>query len=139
MMLSETTTETETSAPEILPPRRCGRQKGMPRVPGSGRVAGTKNRRTLEIEALLRPTVPGIKRRLREIIKDPNVEPELFLRAAQLVFAYVYGRPVERKEISGPDGAPVETRNTSVTVDATRFAEIVGKMLSGHPHLRRAS
>jgi hypothetical protein len=119
--------------------RAPGFQKGAAKPPGSGRKVGTKNRRTLEAIASFRPLVPGARRALREMLTSSD--DELRLKATVIVFSYVFGKPVERRELSGPDGAPVQTENkmTAVTVDATRFAEIVGKMLSGHPHLRRAS
>lgn len=91
-------------------PRGPGRPPGLGKPPGSGRQRGTRNRRTLEIEALLRPSVPAARRRLRAIIADPKTDTETALTAIRILFDRVYGKPRERQEISGPDGAPISQR-----------------------------
>ena len=69
-----------------------------------GRPKGSLNRSTREVKALLRPALPQAKRRLRRLIESND--PEISLRAVQLIFAYVYGKPTERRELSGPEGGP---------------------------------
>ena len=76
----------------VLAPRKRGRPKG------------SLNRSTREVKALLRPALPQAKRRLRRLIESND--PEISLRAVQLIFAYVYGKPTERRELSGPEGGP---------------------------------
>jgi hypothetical protein len=103
------------TAPETSPstvvelPRKPGKPRGYPKPPNSGRKPGVRNRRSLEVEALFRPLVPATKRRLRAIIDDPQSDPEVVIRAAQLLLGYVFGRPTERREVSGPDGRPFES------------------------------
>ena len=68
-----------------------------------GRKPGSKNRRTKEVEAFLRPALPGAKKRLKALLtSDDEVTA---MKAITLILAYIYGRPVDRREISGPDGA----------------------------------
>lgn len=92
-------------------PRSPGKPKGYPRPPGAGRKPGTRNKRTVEVEMLLRPTVPAARRRLRAIINDPKADPDTVLTAIRLLFGYVFGKPRERTEISGPDGQPITSRS----------------------------
>lgn len=74
-------------------------------LPRRGRKPGSKNRRTVEIEAVLRPMVPKARKRLLAMLKGDD--DELAFRAAQLCLAYVYGRPTERRELTGRDGVPL--------------------------------
>jgi hypothetical protein len=70
-----------------------------------GRRPGSKNRRTIECEIALRPMLPRARRKLTELLGSSD--PEMALRATTLLFAYVYGRPTERREVTGVDGAPL--------------------------------
>lgn len=72
-------------------------------APRRGRKPGSKNRRTVEIEAVLRPMVPKARKRLLSMLKSDD--SELAFRAVQLTLAYVYGRPTERRELTGAGGA----------------------------------
>lgn len=43
--------------------------------------------------------------RLAEIVEGADFE--LALKAAEILFNRVYGKPTERKEVSGPEGGPI--------------------------------
>ena len=83
--------------------------RGPGRPPGQaktgGRPKGAKNRRTKEVEAFLRPALPGAKKRLKALLTSDDEQTAM--KAITLVLAYVYGRPVDRREVSGPDGFEV--------------------------------
>ncbi len=83
--------------PLLRPP---GRPRGHPKT--GGRKPGSKNRRTLEVEAALRPLVPKAKRKLKALM-DAEDEKVAF-SACMGVLSYVFGRPVDRKEIAGAGG-----------------------------------
>ncbi len=104
--------------------RGPGALKGRPRPPGSGRKPGTKNRRSILGSEYLAAINPKAKRRLRQIIEGKD--DELALKAATLVLAYSFGRPIEAREISGPNGAPIQTRD----VDDREFARLVAFTLT---------
>ncbi len=104
---------------ELVALRGPGAPPGRPRVPGSGRPKGRKNRRTILGSEYLRTINPKAKRRLRQIIEGSDAE--LALKAATLVLAYSFGKPIETREISGPGGGPIETRD----VDDREFARLV--------------
>ncbi len=89
-------------APETAPRRGPGRPPGYPKT--GGRPKGSRNKATKEVKALLQPQVPKAKKRLRELVGHDD--PEIALKAVQLVLAYTYGKPTDRKEISGSDGGP---------------------------------
>lgn len=74
-----------------------------PRKPG--RPKGSRNRATKEVREALRTTLPKAKTRLRELIQSEN--PEIAFKAVSLVMAYSYGKPTERRELSGAEGGPV--------------------------------
>ena len=82
---------------------RGGRPPGLPKT--GGRQKGTKNKRTLAVEAAVRPLLPRAKRALRDLFGD--VDGDIRFKAAALIYAYSYGRPTERKELTGADGAPL--------------------------------
>lgn len=81
-------------------------QKGQ-----SGNPGGKKSPVRKELDALLDRHYPVPKRarsiqRLVELQDD--ADPDVAMDAIKTLLAYTYGRPTERKEISGPDGGPVE-------------------------------
>ena len=84
-------------------PRQPGRPRGLPKT--GGRKPGTRNRRTIEVEEAMRPLEPRARRALRTLLETG--EPDVRLKAAGLVLAYCWGRPVDRRELSGPDGRPL--------------------------------
>ncbi len=94
----------------------------LPRRPG--RPKGSKNRRTRLGSEYLNALNFRAKRRLRQIIDGGD--DELALRAATLVLAYSFGKPVEVKEISGPGGGPIATKE----VDDREFARLVAFTLT---------
>jgi hypothetical protein len=82
------------------------RPKGSSKTPGSGRVAGTPNRRTQEAQAVA-----------RTIVEDPAVQ-QLWLSQAkrgelsgtilQTLMYYAWGKPVEKVEHTGTVGHKVD-------------------------------
>lgn len=86
--------------PLVRPP---GRPRGHPK--SGGRMPGSKNKRTLEVEAALSPLVPKAKRKLKELM-DAQDEKVAF-SACMGVLSYVFGRPIDRKQIAGADGEPL--------------------------------
>lgn len=107
-------------------PRRPGPPKGSPKVPGSGRRRGVKNRRTVEVEAVMRPMMPRVCRKLRVLLDSSD--PVTVFKASSLVLAYLYGRPVERKEVSNPDGTltpRLQIINERLVLEAGRRIERV--------------
>jgi len=87
-----------------------------PRPPG--RPRGSRNRRTLLGNEFLRTLGPKAKKRLSRIIEGDD--DELALRAALVVLHYTYGKPIEAREISGPDGEPVSFDTGAGEVDLAR-------------------
>ncbi len=94
----------------------------LPRKPG--RPKGIKNRRTLLGSQYLNTLNFRAKRRLRQLIDGGD--DELALKAATLVLAYSFGKPIEVREVSGPGGGPIETRD----VDDREFARLVAYTLT---------
>ena len=107
----------------VRPP---GRPKGHAKT--GGRKSGSKNKRTLEVLEALRPLVPRAKRKLKALM-DAEDE-KVALSAVMGVLSYVFGKPIDRKEIGGPDGAPlIETRREelfSTMEQARRIAFVLG-------------
>jgi hypothetical protein len=81
----------------------------MPFVKGqSGNPAGRKpSAARLELEALLNKTWPA-NRREKALINLATMADNGDIEAVKLLMAYTYGRPVERKEITGADGGALE-------------------------------
>ncbi len=84
--------------PLVRPP---GRPRGHPKT--GGRKPGSRNKRTMEVMEALRPLVPRAKRKLKALM-DAQDE-RVALSAVLGVLSYVFGKPIDRKEIGGPDGA----------------------------------
>ncbi len=105
-------------------PAKRGAPPGRPRPPGSGRPKGRKNLRTVLGSEYLASINPKAKRRLRQIIEGSDAE--LALKAATLVLAYSFGKPIETREVSGPGGGPIVTRE----VDDREFARLVAFTLT---------
>ena len=91
--------------------------------PRRGRPKGSKNRRTLLGHEYLRSLCPKAKKRLGAIIMGDN--DELALKALTVALQYTYGKPVEAREISGPDGKPIATEQ----VDDLELARHVAHLL----------
>ena len=94
----------------------------MPFQPGqSGNPNGRPSTRRTELNELLEQvfTNPRRKKVLEKLIDDAEKGNH---EARTLLLAYAYGKPVERKEVTGEDGAPiavqfVEALNTAYADD----------------------
>lgn len=78
----------------------------MPFVKGqSGNPGGKPGAARQELNDLLDVTFPLAKRRkvLRKLVEDAELGNH---EARVLLLAYTFGKPVERKEITGADGTP---------------------------------
>lgn len=76
----------------------------------SGNPGGRASPARQELQALLDKHYTPAKRRatltrLIELTEDGD--PKVALEAIKLLLAYTYGKPTERKEISGPDNGPI--------------------------------
>ncbi len=100
-------------------PRGPGRPTGEKKT--GGRKKGSKNRRTVEVEMFLRPALPAAKRRVKELLASKD--EEIALKTATLLLGYVFGKPRERRELSGPDGGAIETRATQILEASQRVSE----------------
>ncbi len=100
-------------------PRGPGRPTGQRKT--GGRKPGSKNKRTRAGEQVLRPLVPGAKKRIKALLESDD--PEIVLKVATMIFQYVFGRPTERRELSGPDGQAIETRATQILEASRRVSE----------------
>ncbi len=95
-----------------------GKPKGLPKT--GGRKKGTKNRRTIEVEEALRPLVPAAKRRLKALLAADD--DKVAYSAAMGILSYVYGRPIDRQQVSGaPNGEPI-TLSTGEPADNREIA-----------------
>jgi hypothetical protein len=84
-------------------------QKGEPRPATAGRRAGTLNKSTQEVGQFCREVIesPAFQRQWREYFTTRplhRMEPKLLA----LAFAYAYGKPRERVELTGAENAPLE-------------------------------
>ena len=111
--------------------RGPGRPSGGKKV--AGRKKGSKNRRTVAGEVALKPLVPGAKKRIRELIQSDD--EKVALAAVQSVLAYVYGKPVEKRELSGPEGGPVQAEDLTTTEELST-TEAVPHHLAPRCHKR---
>ncbi len=101
------------AAPEgldaVSPLRSPGRPRGYAKT--GGRAKGSKNRRTKEVEEALRPLIPKAKRKLKALIdsKDDKVA----YSACMGVLSYVFGKPIDRQQLSGPNDGPIRTEDAT--------------------------
>ena len=75
-------------------------QKGVSGNP-SGRPAVAR-----DIQELCREKTPEAVAALMEALQKPGER----VRAAEVLIAYGYGRPVQRQEHTGKDGGPIQTQ-----------------------------
>ena len=68
----------------------------------------------------MKPLEPKAKRCLKELMTSDDDATRL--KACELIYAYRYGRPVRRAELSGPDGGALELE-ANVTASAQRVVE----------------
>jgi hypothetical protein len=84
---------------------------------------------------VLRPLVPGAKKRIRALLESSD--PEIALKTATMIFQYVFGKPTERRELTGADGGAI--KQETLVQDAQRLAnafteqpvEVNGEVPSG--------
>lgn len=84
-----------------------GRAKNGGARPGAGRKS---KEQLLEIHGLLQEYWPIERRRasIENLADMAEGTGKSAVAAFQLLAAYAYGKPIERKEISGPDGQPLK-------------------------------
>jgi hypothetical protein len=99
-----------------------------------GRPKGSKNRRTVLGRDFMNSLKPAAKKRLREILQGKD--DELAMKAAELTLAYVYGKPVQTREIGGLDGEPLNGGELLSPLELARaiaFALERGVRAAGEP------
>jgi hypothetical protein len=73
--------------------------------PGAGRPKGSRGKRAVEVEAAA-----------RGIVEDPEVQAMMLKQAKegllpapimQMLYAYSYGKPIERVQLSGDEDQPL--------------------------------
>ncbi len=100
-------------APVAHPGAPEGLAVGLLRRPG--RPKGSKNRSTIDARQFYgkhaRKLVPRLVKRAIQEIEKPAGNLDFAERVGKLAAAYAWGRPVESKEISGPDGRPIQTED----------------------------
>lgn len=107
-------TQNNSEIIKAIIPRRKGWQPGQSGNPG-GRP------KTAEIRDLV----------LQEFKKDPKSNIQMLKRERiDLFFAYGFGKPVDRLELSGPDGGKIEVHQTSAE-DSVRALAAMGIVLPG--------
>lgn len=110
----------------VLPLRAPGRPKGYAK--SGGRARGTKNHRTKEVEEALRALVPAAKRKLKDLMDSGD--DKVAYSAVMAVFSYVFGKPVDRREIGGPDGTPLIPKESLTKQElAIRLLNIFGGIM----------
>ena len=84
-----------------------GRAKNGGARPGAGRKPKAL---VLELHGLLSEAWPMDRRRLAiENLADlAESDSKAAVEASKTLLAYAYGKPIDRKEISGPDGEPLK-------------------------------
>jgi hypothetical protein len=70
-----------------------------------------------EIKKAFVNLAPVAYRRIQEILESKTSSEQAILRAAELCLAYAYGKPVQRVEATGEDGAPIRIIVTSEAGD----------------------
>lgn len=78
---------------------------------GARNGAGRKSKeQLLQLSSLLDSAWPEHQRRatIERLAIISQGESKASVAAAGLLLAYAYGKPIERKEISGPDGEPLK-------------------------------
>jgi hypothetical protein len=87
---------------DAAPKRVIGRpfQKGVSGNPG-GRPAAS-----YDIATLARQYAPEALQALHDALNDPRLK----VQAAQVLLDRGFGRPLQRQELSGPDGAPIQVQ-----------------------------
>lgn len=76
--------------------------------PGSGRKAGSPNKKTAELQAAVAESGMTPLEYLLEVMRDSSQEPKQRLIAAQSAAPYIHAK-LSSIEMSGPDGGAIET------------------------------
>lgn len=85
----------------------------MPGIKGKGGKKGRSGRKSkaeeLGLVALLDEcfTVEDRKELIKALVKEAKRAPLMNMDAAKLLLSYAYGKPVDRKEVTGKDGQPI--------------------------------
>ena len=131
-----------------LPLRTPGRPPGSPKT--GGRQKGVPNKVTREIRDVAGKYTLRILKQIWKLAQHAESE-EVRLKAQALMLAYGHGKPTERRELSGADGAPIESRVTAGNLDPTadaakrlafamaRINAAAGISLEVHPHIHSSS
>ncbi len=101
--MSHETASEEPANSTVPAPRRAGRPKGSRnRSTIDGRLFYGKHAKKL---------IPKLIKRAIEEVEKSKGNLDFAERVGKLAAAYAWGRPVESKEISGPDGRPIQTED----------------------------
>jgi hypothetical protein len=73
----------------------------------AGRPKGSRNKATEFIKPIAQRFGPDCMHAMIKIVKHPKASNLDKVRASELIMAYGYGKPVESRELSGPDGGPI--------------------------------
>jgi hypothetical protein len=119
----------ESLVPE--PFKRPGRPKGLGKVPGSGRRAGTPNRRTAVAAEWMASFEPAAKRAMSQLLDQQNLDPAVRIKVLALWASYKWGLPVAKSEVSGKiESKPVTAGEAGQTVaDAALAVALARKAL----------
>jgi hypothetical protein len=110
---------------------RPGKPKGHPKPPGSGRQKGTPNRITRDIrEAAAKHSAKAIAE-LARLLKDED--SRVRVAAARELLDRAHGKPITPTEISGKDGAPIETHNVTDIDVGRRIAFVLARAAKDTP------
>lgn len=133
-------TSTRKFAPPLPPgqrPAKIARGEPDPRnITGKrgGRPLGSKGKKFRHIKDMLAAADGAGVRALVAMITDEALHPETRLKAIALAWAYRWGKPTERRELTGANGEPlpsgaVQTGITFIAVHPTDGeGEFIGKM-----------
>lgn len=116
-------------------PRKPGPPPGTSKVPGSGRRKGSKNQRTIDVQQAYGPAAGRMAKKLEqrfneEMEKGAKANLDFCYKVWRDMAAYAYGRPTERREVSGPDGGPIE-RHTHLVETSQKIAAVFGQINNG--------
>lgn len=100
-----------------------------------GRVKGTPNKRTQEIQSILaeKPDGEMPKDFLLRMMRDKAQDHRLRVQCAQAVAPYCHSKMPQITEMSGKDGGPIETKDVSVRDAARSVMELLREAQEGAP------
>lgn len=87
--------------------------------PGAGRPKGSKNKRTLELQAEIAESGLTPLEFMTEVYRNKNNPMDMRLDAAKAAAPYVHAK-LANIEVTGKDGAPIETVTRVELVPLTR-------------------